>query len=270
MKKELYKTIVAKARAVWSFFLDLIFPIECLSCGLEGKWLCDECSKAIKFKARQYCLGCKKENVFGQFCPDCKPNYYLDGVWIAALYENELISKAIKTLKYHFIADLAADLGKLLVIFVNEHIKQNNILKPDLKNGLDWRSFDRLKALPAVVLDFNDSLIMPVPLAKRRKKWRGFNQAELLAKVLARELNLRIDTFGLIRIKHKKAQAKLNEAGRLANVKECFAWQGENLKNKNIILVDDVVTTGATLNECAKILKARGSGEVWGLVVAKG
>ena len=74
----------------------------------------------------------------------------------------------------------------------------------------------------------------------------------------------------LIRIKHKKPQAKLDEAQRQENIKNCFAWVGKKLTGQPIILIDDVTTTGSTLNECAKILKQNGAGEVWGLVVAKG
>ena len=119
-------------------------------------------------------------------------------------------------------------------------------------------------------MNFNGNLVVPVPLSRKRRRWRGFNQAELLARAVAQNYGLTLDSNNLIRIKHKKPQAKLNEIHRLANVKECFAWRGGDLNKKNIILVDDVVTTGATLNECAKVLKAAGAGQVWGLVVAKG
>src|SRR3989339_1595787 len=91
----------------WLFFLDLIFPLECLGCGREGFWLCGDCFKEVKFKPKQYCLHCKKENAWGEFCPPCRIIYNLDGVWIAALYDELLISRAIKSLKYHFISGIA-------------------------------------------------------------------------------------------------------------------------------------------------------------------
>lgn len=256
--------------ATWLFLLDLIFPIECLGCGKEGEWLCEACFKKINLKAKPYCLHCKKANGFGQFCPPCQVLYGLNGVWIAALYEDKLISQAIKKLKYYFVSSLAAVLGKLLILFMNNLIDQARVLKSSLKTGLDWREFDRAKSLPLAVLNFKANLVIPVPLSKKRLRWRGFNQAEILARIFSEKYDLEINTRDLIRIKHKTAQAKLDEVHRLENIKNCFVWQGADLKKRNIILIDDVVTTGATLNECARILKANGAGEVWGLVAAKG
>lgn len=266
MNHELWK-ITGK---IWLFFLDLIFPIECLGCGRAGLWLCGDCFKKVRLKSKQYCLHCKKENDFGQFCPPCRVNYSLDGVWIVALYDELLVSQAIKSLKYHFITGLADDLSRLIILFVDKLLEQRKILKSGLDEGADWRNFKLAENLPLAILNFNDNLIVPVPLSKRRWRWRGFNQAELLSQRVAGQYGLALDSRSLIRIKHKKPQAKLAEIHRLENVKECFSWQGGRLKKKNIILIDDVVTTGATLNECAKTLKASGAGEVWGLVAAKG
>lgn len=262
--------IIKNANKIWLFFLDLIFPVECLGCGREGGWLCDDCFKGVKLKTGQYCLHCKKENDFGQFCPPCRIIYDLDGVWIAALYDEALISRAIKKLKYNFIGGLADDLGGLLILAVDEMLKQSRTLKSGLAAGVDWRDFKRAENLPAAILNFSDNLIMPVPLSKKRLRWRGFNQAELLARKVSARYGLKLDNINLIRVKHKPPQAKLNEINRLKNIKGCFSWQGGDLNKKNIILIDDVVTTGATLNECAKALKAAGAGEVWGLVAAKG
>lgn len=276
MSAEFVKRLKRITKIVWLFFLDLIFPIECLGCGAESFWLCEECFKQIKLKPRQYCLECKKENDFGEFCPPparlngvsppgrairtgrsggCGVNYSLDGVWIAALYDELLVSRSIKDLKYYLVTGLADDLSRLIILFVDELLKPSRVLKSG------W---------PPAVLNFSDNLIVPVPLAKRRLRWRGFNQAELLARQVAEKYKLELDRGSLVRIKHKKPQAKLSEIRRLENVKECFSWQGGDLNKRNVILLDDVVTTGATLNECAKVLKAAGAGQVWGLVVAKG
>lgn len=255
---------------IWLFFLDLIFPIECLGCGSEGYWLCDDCFKEVRLKPRQYCLHCKKENDFGKFCHPCGVIYSLDGVLIAALYDELLISQAIKSLKYRFISGIADNLSDLLVLFIDKTLERAKIIRPGLVSGLERRIFEQAKNMPLSILNFKDNLIMPVPLSKKRLRWRGFNQAELLARRLSERYGLALDSDNLIRVKHKTAQAKLDEIHRLENIKECFSWQGGNLNKKNIILIDDVVTTGATLNECAKVLKASGAGEVYGLVVAKG
>lgn len=258
------------AGKAWLFFLDLIFPMECLGCGREGEWLCSRCFQNIKLKDRQYCLNCKKENDLGAFCPSCRTIYSLNGVWIAALYDESLVSRAIKSLKYYFVSGIADDLSKLLILHLDRMLEQSRVIRSGLAAGLERRLFERAKNLPGSILNFSDNLIIPVPLSKKRLRWRGFNQAELLAKKVATRFSLKLDNKNLIRIKHKKPQAKLNEIHRLENVKECFSWQGGDLNKKNIILIDDVVTTGATLNECAKVLKAHNAGEVWGLVVAKG
>jgi len=267
----MYKNfIIRNAGRAWAFFLDLIFPIECLSCGRESSWLCRECFKKINLKTKQYCLACKRENEFGRFCLTCQAIYSLDGVWIAALYEDKLIGQAIKHLKYHFISSLADTLGKILIMSVNNLIRQTRILSGNLKDGLSWHDLNLAKGAPLAILNFSANLVIPVPLSRKRGHWRGFNQAELLARKVAEKYGLALDSNNLLRIKHKIAQAKLNEIHRLENIKNCFVWRGGNLNKKNIILVDDVVTTGATLNECAKILKANGAGEIFGLVVAKG
>lgn len=270
------------ASKAWLFFLDLIFPVECLGCGQEGQWLCSECLKKIKLKDKQYCLHCKKENQFGQFCAPparlddasrsgwCGVNYSLDGVWVAALYDEKLVAEAIKSFKYRFIFDLSENLSKLLIISINNLLSQARISGAGLVAGLDWRDFKKAREMPLALLNFKENLIMPVPLAKKRLRWRGFNQSELLAERFAVYYNLEINKSSLIRLKHKKPQAKLSEKERLENVKNCFAWQGDNLNGRNIILIDDVATTGSTLNQCAKVLKAAGAGEVWGLAVAKG
>lgn len=267
---KLIKRLSKIADNIWLFFLDLIFPIECLGCSCEGRWLCDECFKKINFKIKQYCLHCKQKNSFGQFCPSCRVIYSLDGVWIAALYDEALVSQAIKKFKYHFLSGLADDLSKLMTLSVNKLLEQGRVLRSGLSSGVDWQNFKQAAGSPLAILDFNDNLVIPVPLSRKRLRWRGFNQAELLARRVAREYGLALDSGNLIRVKHKTAQAKLNEMKRLENIKNCFVWQGGNLNKKNIILIDDVVTTGATLNECARVLKANGAGEVFGLVVAKG
>ncbi len=270
------QSIIEGAEKFKALFLDLIFPIECLSCGQEGVWLCEHCFRKLKFKPAQYCLHCKKENKFGQFCLVCQPRYALDGVWIAGIYEEQVIAKLIKSLKYGFAQDLATELGRFLILFLRDLINKNRISRADLASGVDWRKFKQIarrdsRISPAnALLNFSKNLIMPVPLHSKRRRWRGFNQAEIIAKEVADHFKLDFNSDKLVRIKHKKPQAKLGERDRKSNIIDCFYWDGSGLANRNVILIDDVVTTGSTLNECARVLKDNGAGEVWGLVVAKG
>ena len=262
--------LTSRANQLRDFILDFIFPIECLGCGRDGVWLCKKCFRKLEFKAVPYCLHCKSENEFGQFCPACRSQYALDGVWITGVYEEQIIAKLIKNLKYHFIQDIAEYLGEFLILFLRDLLSKSRISRSDLISGVDQHKFERISRHPNALLNFSQNLIIPVPLSNKRKCWRGFNQAEIIASVIADYFKLDLSVDRLIRVKHKKPQAKLGEAGRKNNIIGCFVWQGRGLAGRNVILVDDVVTTGSTLNECAKVLKDNGAGEVWGLVVAKG
>jgi ComF family protein len=114
-------------------------------------------------------------------------------------------------------------------------------------------------------------LIVPVPLHKSRKCWRGFNQAEEIAKKISKEIKIPIVSENLFRVKKTFPQVEMNDhQKRLENITGAF-----NIKNlkvfqdKKIILVDDVYTSGATMEECAKVLRNAGAKEIWGIVVAK-
>lgn len=110
-------------------------------------------------------------------------------------------------------------------------------------------------------------MVTGVPLSQRRKQWREFNQAELLAVQVAEYCNL-VHRNDILQRKHRRLQAKLNSTERLGNLIGSFYVTGD--APSLVILVDDVITTGATLHEAAKALKLAGTQEVWGLVVAKG
>ncbi len=261
-----------KNHAEWSrdFIIDLIFPVECLGCGEEGTWLCRRCFAGLDFKPAQYCLHCKKSNDFGAFCADCSSHYSLNGVMIAGDYENATIARMIKSLKYHFAQNIAEILGDYLSLFLRDLMNKSYITGADLARGGVWRKVANAPGSPSFFFDPADTLVLPVPLHARRLRWRGFNQAEPIARKVAKNFHLTLNTGDLTRTSHRPPQAKLNERDRRKNIKGCFAWRGDNLGGRSAILIDDVTTTGSTLDECARVLKAAGAGEVWGLVVAKG
>lgn len=223
------------------FLLNLFFPITCYGCEKSGTYLCEKCFKTIKFQERQSkTFNLKQEN--------------LKEVFIAGDYENKLLAKLIIAFKYEGQKNIGADLGKFLNFFWDGRIKIIRLEDKDL------------------ALRLENSLIIPLPLTKARKKERGFNQAEILAEILAKEFSYQI-FLGLKRKGRKKHQAKLNEKQRLKNISgQFFVPEKERnfLSGSDIILIDDVITTGATLNEAAKILKEAGAKEVFALVLAKG
>jgi predicted amidophosphoribosyltransferase len=264
------------AKKLKALFLDLVFPIECLSCGRGGAWLCPSCFSKIKSKESQFCLSCKQKSRFGRFCRNCYPDYNLRGVLIAADYDNELVAKLIKNLKYRFVGDLSKDLGRFLILFLLDlfpllaRLRASGFRDQPLVADLETCSRPPLVNIPRIFSNFSKALIVPIPLHPRRKRWRGFNQAELIARRLADYFGAEISVDELLRIKYTKPQTKLSEEKRRSNIKNCFAWRAGGLAGRNIILVDDVATTGSTLNEAARVLKENGAGEIWGLVVAKG
>ena len=190
----------------------------------------------------QKCLGCKKENEI--LCPNCllkisRPDTpYLNGVHIAANYQDLVLKKALWMLKYQGVKQLAKPLAEL----IRERI---------------WKK-----------LETENWLVVPVPLSKNKLRHRGYNQAELIAKELSD--NVRADI--LFKKFHTKSQVEVkNKEERLANIIGSFeARNPEKIKGKKIILIDDVLTTGATMSEAKKVLKQAGAKKVIGVVVARG
>ncbi|MBX4187167.1 MAG: ComF family protein [Candidatus Doudnabacteria bacterium] len=222
-------------------FLDLVFPISCLVCGKDGSYLCTNCKANLKRLEEQQCLVCQKAAPFGKTHPDCVSRNSVDGIISALDYKDRRVKKIIETLKYNFVSALAAPLSDLIL----EQIRKQNL-------G-DY---------------FADFILVPVPLHRKRFNWRGFNQASLLAEKLKEKLGCELaDT--VTRIKNTKPQIKLTQEERRNNIANAFST-GENLQGKKFLIVDDVVTTGATINEIAKLLKQKKAAEVWALTAARG
>jgi len=232
---------------VKKFFLDLFFPKNCLGCNLPDTYLCRDCFNKIQIIENNTCFFCGKITWQGKICFDCRKENGLDGIISATEYKNPLTRDLIKAFKYHYVKELAKPLSQLL-------IKSLECLNFGLWNNLDF-------------------ILIPIPLYGARMRYRGFNQAELLAKEVADYFKLPLENSILKRIVSTEPQAKFGEdyEKRKENIKNVFEIkQAELIKDKNIILIDDVATTGATLVEAAKILKNNEAKEVWGLVVAKG
>lgn len=236
--------------------LDYIFPEKCLGCGREGSFLCDSCTRSVRFNRSQVCPVCKKPSTQGKVHSEkCKQASSLDGLLVACHYrENKILEKAIKQFKYHYSQDLAGQLGSLLV----QLIRENKI-------------------------DLHHTVLVPIPLHPKRKAWRGFNQAEVLAERIQLELLLPV-LHVLKRSKNTRQQAVLHRKERIANLKDAFiiaenyhhrplltsSLEGEELKQKHFLLVDDVTTTLSTLEEAARVLKKNGFTHVSGIVLARG
>jgi len=185
----------------------------------------------------------------GETCPFCKRDNWLDYLWVAANYDNALIKRALWAFKYKFISSLKLPFSRLLLKFLYEKNKDK------------------------FIESYRQQIVMlPVPLHRRRFNWRSYNQSELVAQELASILGVKVDVNVLIRTQNKKPQMEIKgKEERIANAKGIFACRlPKKIKNKTVILVDDVTTTASTLNECARVLKQSGAKKVIGLVVARG
>nr|HPI41827.1 phosphoribosyltransferase family protein [Pseudobdellovibrionaceae bacterium] len=115
-----------------------------------------------------------------------------------------------------------------------------------------------------------NKIFMPTPLHKNKEKSRGFNQSALVAQILSAYYNLPLQENNLIKIKSTQSQTTFNKQQRQKNIANAFAIKNPDLiSNKTIFLIDDVFTTGSTMEECAKILKANGASKVFGIVIAR-
>jgi ComF family protein len=218
--------------------LDAMFPPECFGCGSREAFFCPECRQKIIVIKKQTCPICKRQTVKGEFCHKCAKKTKLKGVISFGYFKDPIIQKAIISFKYHELWGIKYELAE--------------IAAPTIKGiGL---TFD---------------LVSYVPQTFKRKAIRGYNQSEMLAKELSLLLNI-----PFARTLYKKVetypQAVLGRRDRLINLQNSFVRNKKiDLSNKKILLIDDVVTTGSTLSECAKVLRESGAKSVWGFVVAK-
>lgn len=235
-------------------FLDLIYPPRCLIClaflnggeeGEESPSLCPGCLAGFTRVAAPHCPVCGAPFRSGiaedRVCEPClrkRPFYQRAGA--PFVYEGDLM-KAIHAFKYEGRSRMAGAMGPLLAAFAEDWLKETN--------GL---------------------VFMPVPLHPRRLRERGFNQSLLLARHVAKRLGGQVDFLSLRRTRDTTPQTGLKGDERRRNVRRAFEVKDRKaVRRKKIVLVDDVATTGSTLNECARVLRRAGCTEVYGLVLAR-
>jgi competence protein ComFC len=227
-----------------TFVLDTLFPISCLACEKEcGEFICADCRMWLKKLEFQRCIVCQKAAPFGKTHPGCVTPHCADGLVSFYDYHDENVAQIIIKGKYNFIP-------KTFEILAEITAQKIKIERPDLTVA-------------------NSYELAYIPLHATRHRWRGFNQAEVLCRALSKELNLPIADV-LHRKKATKTQKDLKKEARLTNVSGAFELKPQaDVHGKNLILVDDVTTTGATLLEAAKVLKRNGTSCVWCLTVAR-
>lgn len=195
--------------------------------------------KSIIFLNKNICYICLSEEDKEReyFCKSCYENLelehgraenkleYIDEKYFSAIY-NRFLRETIREFKFHGKNYLAKPLGELLL----DTIRENNISDIDL--------------------------IVPVPMSRRKKAKRGYNQSELLAKYVSGKTGIPMDSKNLVKIKNTKAQSGLDSLERKKNLIGVFKTKREEIfRDKKILLIDDIITTGSTLEECGKVLK---------------
>lgn len=227
--------------------LDFFFPRKCLGCGRVGAYFCGNCLNFLSLERQRICPVCERPAVGGQTHPGCLTNSSLNGLTAVFVYRG-LVKSAIVKLKYRFVSDLAKDLVEAFLSFCGED-----------------ESFVRFCREQNVCL-------VPIPLHPRRHRWRGFNQSELLGRMITENLGINFCSDLLQRTRNTTPQTKLKEKERKKNIKGAFIINPNSkfiIHDSALMLFDDVWTTGATLKEAGRVLKQKGAKNVWGLTLAR-
>ncbi|HZO89480.1 MAG TPA: ComF family protein [Chthonomonadaceae bacterium] len=240
---------------IWNGLLDVIYPPRCLVCGVrQEEALCALCRGAIAPIPPPFCDRCGVPVPAGEIvCAACAVGPEPPFAWSQALgaYHGPL-RRAIHRLKYDGKTALALPLGRLLAASLDN--PPTLLLPPS--HPADHPAFD---------------VVVPVPLHPTRLCQRGFNQAERIAYVLAQERNWTLDSGGLRRIRPTRSQTSLAPADRAANVQGAFVARTPfHFANQSVLLVDDVLTTMATVREAARVLKEAGAARVCVVALARG
>ena len=240
----------------FDWVVDWLYPPRCRACGgrINGRdsaYFCASCKKNIQLVSHPLCKVC------GKPFPDASGDDHICGVCLArpphfacarawACYPREELDEhplrqVVQKFKYGRKVSLGKPLGQLMARGCQEFLSECQV-----------------------------GLIIPVPLHPKRLRWRGFTQSVLLARQISRDYKIPMDPFVLRRNKETSAQTQLTEEERRRNVRAAFAMNPErSIEGNNILLVDDVYTSGATVNECSRTLKKHGAKEVYVLTLAR-
>lgn len=250
--KKVYIKIQKQAKIISQKCVEMLYPSTCPICGKipdkknnEKTVACEKCIRKLSYIESPRCLKCGKpvDNEETEICYDCsRTNHiYLQGVGVWA-YTNE-IKQSIYRFKYHN----KREYGK----FYGDEIKNQ---------------------YESIIRGWNADVLIPVPLHKSKIRKRGYNQAAIIAQALGLVMNMLVDDEIIARKKKTKAQKELNDKDRVKNLENAFIISDNNVKYNKVILVDDIYTTGTTIDACAKALLDSGVTQVYyiSLCIGKG
>ncbi|MFH1854368.1 MAG: ComF family protein [Candidatus Omnitrophota bacterium] len=232
--------------------INLLYPASCQACGVKtnsfNENICVNCLKKIKNRLPPFCLKCGRQVLGGleseNLCPDCRKSCIYFDKAISVFQYGDTLKELVHNFKYNKITCMVKEFSELTTAFMKQH---------DIGRNID--------------------IVLSVPMHPARLFKREVNPSDILARNIAKKLGIRYSGTSLIKTKNTCPQNKLNRHKRIKNIKGSFSLskRGEtDLRHKNILLVDDLFTTGATVNECARVLKKSGSGRVDVITLARG
>ncbi|MCR5417987.1 MAG: ComF family protein [Lachnospiraceae bacterium] len=226
--------------------LNWLFPPRCAFCDeivTAENGVCEKCRKLLPLIRDPYCLKCGKKlrKEEEEYCADCSVNPHRFIAARSALEYNEMVGRSIYRFKYGGRKEYAKAYSRIVYESLSDWIVQ---IKPDA--------------------------IVPVPLHKSRLKRRGYNQSALFAKQIGKLCGCMVLEDLAIRVRKTKPQKLMDYAGRQENLKKAFKLRRNDVELNIVLLVDDIYTTGSTLDELAQVFRDAGVGKVYGLTIASG
>ncbi len=240
-------------KILYNYLLDLIFPKKCMICknifdfGSDKRGICDQCIKIFEKPPKEGCVQCGKETKY-QYCNVCS---------------NLLKGKLYKDNKFYF--------KKNYSIFVYNEAAREPLLNLKYRKELELlEGFEKIIRLRLEEIDLpNIDIIIPVPMYHKKERKRGFNQAKLFSEIVSNIIKIEYNDKILIRNKNTTVQSNKNIKDRYENLENCFSVVNNDvIDNKTILLIDDIYTSGSTINTCAKELIQNGCKEVFSLTIS--
>lgn len=240
------KNIKRICQALWRMAESLLFPDRCPMCdGLlpyPETGVCVDCAKKVRYVLEPYCMKCGKKIADSEveYCVDCRkrPHKFVRG---RALYEYQTAAPALYRLKYGGRREYAEVFGEEMAFFLGDFIRA---CKPDA--------------------------LIPVPMHPSRVRRRGYNQAELLARAVGARMNIPVYTNLVRRVQNTRALKTLNREERLNYLKKAFILCQNGVKLSSVIIVDDIYTTGSTIDAVCHVLLSEGEKQIYFIALASG
>lgn len=228
--------------------LDILYPEKCVVChrllrGTDGEKMCGECRKSVRPVTEPRCIRCSKPvmDMEEEWCEDCRGRtFYVEEGYALYPYAQPM-RRAIRYLKYD---------GETA--------------------GAPYFADQMVERYGGWVQRLSPDVIIPVPIHKKKMRFRGFNQAACLAERIGERLEIPVDPDCIIRTQNTKPQKGLDSKARFCNLRKGFAVREGPGPYRTILLVDDIYTTGATLEACGKVLKEEGAKRIYFLCLCIG